>query len=121
MTEIAGAQILEIHPTAVAVSHSLVLPAIAEHKLHQLFEIQSEYVNETDFAEVSIDEAVKFYLKQQARAVVNEWDREINKCTKRHQEFTRTQAEEYLMKTRSGQDLLRRATLAQGVLDEYKG
>jgi hypothetical protein len=112
---------VEISPEAIQVSPYLVLPASTEHKLHQCFDVQSEYVNETDFAEVAIDDAVKFYLKQLARGVLNEWEREIQRVQKRRQEFDRKDAIAFLRKTKSGQSLEERAILADGIISEYKG
>jgi hypothetical protein len=112
---------VQISPEAIQVSPYLVLPASTEHKLHQCFSVQNQYVNETDFAEVCIDDAVKFYLKQVARSVVNEWEREIQRTQKRRQEFDRKDAIAFLRKTVAGIALEKRAILAEGIISEYKG
>ena len=94
------------------------LPEELNAKLSKAFEMQREYVNETDCRIAFIGDAIDAHLKYKARAQVNAWEAIISKCQKLHKEFNREQAIDFLRKTRTGKEMEELAAVAAAVLQE---
>lgn len=86
--------------------------------LNKAFGIQGEYANETEFRVMAIGEAVTMYAKYNANSAVADWERLIAKTQKMHKEFNRTEAIDYLRKTRTGKELEQLASFAEVLKSE---
>lgn len=91
------------------------LPEELDVMLHDAYQCQREFPNETDFRMSFLRDALVAQTKYVARGGINSWEALISKCQKLHKEFNRDQAIDFLRKTRTGKEMEEISTVAEVV------
>ena len=83
-------------------------------------EVQAEYSNPTDYKVAMLPDAIRAYVKAQARMAVTTWDNAIGKHSKLFPKLTREECIAELLKKQSGKQLHRMATVGTAITSQLK-
>ena len=83
-------------------------------------EVQAEYNNPTDYKVGILPDAIRAYVKSQARMAVTTWDNAVGKHSKLFPKLTREECVTELLKKQSGKVLYRMATVGAAVTSQLK-
>lgn len=88
--------------------------------LTDVFEIQNDYANCSEYQVDALLVAVENFVKASARAVVNEYERTIDGIQRKRQEMNRAEAIAFLLRTKPGKDLQSRSVKAEAIVKRMK-